>query len=72
MKEKKGIEIKLNEESQEKMKDAESKTRLQKFIEQLEKLQEQYSVKIYSVNQVQENGEVIPMTKIIDVLNKKL
>jgi len=47
MKEKKGIEIKLNEESQEKMKDAESKTRLQKFIEQLEKLQEQYSVKIY-------------------------
>ncbi|MFA5072017.1 MAG: hypothetical protein WC511_06745 [Candidatus Pacearchaeota archaeon] len=62
MKKEKGIDIPVN-------KDIESRMRLEKFAAELKQLQENYGIGIYAVNQVQQNGEVIPIVKLID--NKK-
>lgn len=45
----------------------ESQSRLQEFAQKLRELQESYQVNLYPANQVQENGEVQCMIKIIDI-----
>lgn len=47
-------------------KEVESKKRLREFAEKLNELQKEYFVTVYAVNQVQQNGEVIPIIKIMD------
>lgn len=47
-------------------KEVESKKRLREFAEKLDELQKQYQVRMYPVNQAQQNGEVIPTIKIMD------
>lgn len=44
-----------------------SEGKLQEFATKLQELQKQYNVNIYAANQTQQNGEVIPIVKIIDL-----
>jgi hypothetical protein len=70
MKKEKAIKIPVDKEALEKTNENESKVRLQQFVQELRILQEKYKVEIFAVNQVQDNGEVIPTVKLIDTYKK--
>lgn len=67
---KKVVNIPVDKEALEKTNENESKNRLQQFVQELRNLQEKYKVEIFAVNQVQDNGEVIPTVKLIDTYKK--
>jgi hypothetical protein len=50
---------------QEEAKKSETQVLLQQFSKELSALQERFEVVIYAVNQVQENGEVLPTIKVL-------
>jgi len=48
------------------------KERKQEFEKRLEALMDKYGVRLYPVNSVMQNGEVVPVVKILDVKNKEV